>query len=113
MPTDKERIASLEGQVEELRNYIRDYLKGKEMKECITHHHACDCREELHKNEIAELQSTIDELRAEKEELYEALGELSAWQVMGKGGLWETEGYLNAQQIANDVLSKYFEELNA
>ena len=39
------------------------------MKECITHHHACDCREELHKNEIAELQSTIDELRAENERL--------------------------------------------
>jgi len=71
MPTDKERIASLEGQVEELRNYIRDYLKGKEMKECITHHHACDCREELHKNEIAELQSTIDELRAENKALEE------------------------------------------
>ena len=77
MPTDKERIASLEGQVEELRNYIRDYLKGKEMKECITHHHACDCREELHKNEIESLLSTIDELRAENEDLRDTIASYS------------------------------------
>jgi hypothetical protein len=37
------------------------------MKECITHHWACDCREALHA-------STIQSLQEENEKLAEALG---------------------------------------
>lgn len=32
-------------------------------KNCVTHHYACDCREQMHKDEIAALQKENEELR--------------------------------------------------
>jgi hypothetical protein len=33
------------------------------MKDCVTHHYACDCREAAHAAEVAQLQKTIDILK--------------------------------------------------
>ena len=32
-------------------------------RQCMTHHYACDCREELHKAEIARLQTELDDYK--------------------------------------------------
>jgi hypothetical protein len=32
-------------------------------RECVTHHHACDCREAAHAAEVARLRATIDLIR--------------------------------------------------
>jgi chromosome segregation ATPase len=33
-------------------------------RQCVTHHYACDCREEAHAKEVAELKAKLAELRA-------------------------------------------------
>ena len=33
------------------------------MKECVTHHYACDCREAMHKKEIEGLREALSEAR--------------------------------------------------
>ena len=42
------------------------------VKRCVTHHHACDCREA----KFAELEQQLDELRAHSELLREAVDEV-------------------------------------
>lgn len=38
---------------------------GKEVKqkECVTHHHACDCREAMHEAIVAELRAEVEMLK--------------------------------------------------
>jgi hypothetical protein len=39
------------------------------MRECISHHHACDCREEAHKQELQKLHTTCQQLQGDNTEL--------------------------------------------
>ena len=48
------------------------------MKECTTHHYACDCREAAHKAEIAALQAERDQLRKERDDAAARVAELQS-----------------------------------
>lgn len=61
-------------------------------KECITHHHACDCREALYK----ELIDSITEL------LYKPSSGVLFWE---SGLIWRDEAHLDKTERLRNVLT--------
>ena len=50
-----------------------DLVSKRRAERCTTHHHACDCREYAHAQEIAEKDAAIAVLTATNEDLREAI----------------------------------------
>ena len=62
------------------------------MKECISHHAACDCREQAYKDKIEELETALDSARAIYEMAQEASYEREL-QAEIRGAAWVCDWY--------------------